>query len=212
MIKKTTNIVNTLKITTLIFDLNRTLVDFRRDKATDKLYQKEFGVDRKIFWSNTKKYYDKYGTGRAGIDYYIGGAIKNLHLEKRYLVRAKIIHEESFYVIKGIPELLKKLKKNYNILLFAGDGRESINFKIDNFGLRKYFDEIYTTCDEHVLKTDIRIYKRMIKKSSLNPKQCILIDDLEHHLMLAREVNINTILFKNSKQLKKDLKRFGVNA
>ena len=54
-------------------------------------------------------------------------------------------------------------------------------------------------------KPDIQIYKLLIKKLKLSPKEIIFIDDIQECLNPAQKLGMKTILYKNNKQLKKEL-------
>jgi HAD superfamily hydrolase (TIGR01509 family) len=198
------------KITTIIFDLNRTIVDYRRGKYADKIYLKNFGVDKHSFWDASKPYRKAYGEGRIHIDEFLTGTLKRLKLNRNLLKKIEVLHEKGFYAIQGMHEILRKLKKKYRLIMFAGDGYESVAFKLDDFGYRKYFDKIYATCDMGIVKEDIRIYKTLLKKEKTNPQECLFIDDMLSHIELARKCRMNVIQFKNARQLKKELVKFNI--
>ncbi len=53
-------------------------------------------------------------------------------------------------------------------------------------------------------------FKSVLKIIKADPKECIFIDDLEQNCKGAQAVKINSILFKNPIQLKKELEKFSI--
>jgi HAD superfamily hydrolase (TIGR01509 family) len=51
-------------------------------------------------------------------------------------------------------------------------------------------------------------YKELLREINLKPKEVIFIDDKEKYVEMARNLGINSILYKNPKQLERDLKNF----
>lgn len=190
-------------IKTIIFDLNRVLITFRE---TNEDYQKTFGITQKEFWKPAKEFFYNYCLGKTNLDYVFLNILEKNRLDKCKLLEAKILFEENLSQIPGMNNLLKSLKKNYSLILAAGDGKEFIEIKLKKFDLKKYFNEIYATCYMGLLKTDSNFYKNILNKSSLVPEETLFIDDLKPHLDAAKKLNISTLLFENLPKLKRDLK------
>jgi len=74
----------------------------------------------------------------------------------------------------------------------------------------KQFKIRLISCKEGLRKPDIRFYRLMIKRAKVSPETIVFIDDEEKMLIPAKKLGINTILFKNNKQLIKDLKKLEV--
>lgn len=64
-----------------------------------------------------------------------------------------------------------------------------------------YFDEIIVSCDVGMRKPNPRIYKLLIKKMKLVPSEIIFIDNQLWNINPAKKIGMQTILFKNNKQL-----------
>ena len=57
----------------------------------------------------------------------------------------------------------------------------------------------------------ILYYEYFVKKTGLDPNLCVFIDDYKKNIIAARKIGFKGILFKNLKQLKKELSAFSVN-
>lgn len=98
--------------------------------------------------------------------------------------------------------------KSYKIGLLSNTEVPSVKF----FYEQKYdmFDALVFSCKEGTRKPEKRIYEIALKKLQVEPKEAVFIDDDKRYTRGAEELGINTILFKNTKQLKKDLALLGV--
>lgn len=197
-------------IKTIIFDLNRVLITF---KDINKEYQEIFGITQKEFWKPMKNFFGNYTIGKTNLDQVLLNILEENKLDKSKLLEAKILHEKNFSQISGMNGLLKSLKRNYSLILAAGDGKESLEMKFKKFDLKPYFSHIYATCYMKIMKTNPDFYQKILYENNINSKETIFIDDRKSHLDVAEKLNINTILFENLPKLKRNLKeKFNIAA
>ncbi len=190
-------------IKTIIFDLNRVLITF---KDANKEYQKTFGINQAQFWKPVKEFFNDYSIGKTNLDQVLLNIMGKNKLDKSKLLEVKILHEKGLSQIPGMDNLLSSLKNNYSLILAAGEGKESLDIKLNKFNLNRYFSQIYATCYMELMKTDSNFYKEILYKSNLFPKETLFIDDQKPHLNAAKKLNINTLLFENLPKLKQNLK------
>ncbi len=109
---------------------------------------------------------------------------------------------------KELIKLIKILKKGYKIVLLADQFKDKSKIirKLSNGLFDKYFFSFEIKSTKHNKKPFIYLLKYL----NLNPQEIVFIDDSKHHIKTAKNMEINSILFKNNKQLIKDLKKFGV--
>lgn len=99
--------------------------------------------------------------------------------------------------------------------LMAALNNESLEineYRIARFELRRYFDVFLSSCYLRVRKPSPLIYRLALKITQRAPNECVLIDDRALNLECAHELGINTILYKDSGQLRDELARLGVVA
>ena len=72
--------------------------------------------------------------------------------------------------------------------------------------LYKNFDEIMVSCDVEIRKPNKKIYQLAVKKLNFSPKEILFIDNQKWNILPAKKLGMNTILFKNNKQLFSDEK------
>lgn len=73
-----------------------------------------------------------------------------------------------------------------------------------------HFDAAILSNKFGVRKPSRKIYRIVLKRLKFKPEEVIFIDNLKKNTEGAKGVGINAILFKNAKQLKKELKKLGV--
>jgi putative hydrolase of the HAD superfamily len=74
----------------------------------------------------------------------------------------------------------------------------------------KKFNVSVVSCDVGLKKPDPRIYKLTLKKLGLKAEECVFIDNKMENIRAARKLGMKGILFKNNRQLIKDLGKLGV--
>lgn len=101
-------------------------------------------------------------------------AEKNLH--------RSILTQEA---IPATEALIKALKDaNYKLYVLSNMSLEFIEF-LRKQPVYKHFDGEVVSCEEHVIKPDAEIYRRLVKKYNLNPSETIFIDDRKSNVDAA---------------------------
>lgn len=72
-------------------------------------------------------------------------------------------------------------------------------------GWYKPFDVVALSNEVGMKKPEKQIYRFALKKMGVKANESIFIDDIEKNLIVARKLGMKTILFKNNKQLRKEL-------
>lgn len=72
------------------------------------------------------------------------------------------------------------------------------------------FDVLVFSCMEGTAKPERKIYEIAIERLGTTPEQTVYIDDNPEFIKAAKQTRLNTILFQNIEQLKKELTQFGI--
>jgi len=105
--------------------------------------------------------------------------------------------------------LARSLRKNgYRIALLSNTEAPAMQF----FYQQRYniFDAAVFSCAEGTRKPERKIYELILKRLRSQPEQSILVDDKPEYVKGAKEVGINTILFKGVGQVKNELSQLSV--
>jgi len=105
--------------------------------------------------------------------------------------------------------LARSMRENgYKIALLSNTEMPAMQF----FYQQGYniFDVPVFSCEEGTAKPERKIYELVLEKLMVNPSQSVFIDDRADFINGAKEVGLNTILFRNAKQVKTELVRLSV--
>jgi len=169
-------------------------------------------ADVKGFWKGSiasKKLRIKFGTGLISVKEFVKKGAKLLNLtEKEFLKKYKKEYGK-IKLKKDVFKIYKKIKLDKYIL--------SDNNPIHHSFEKKKFNKIFKIAKKNFLSQEIgmrkntkKIFKFVLKEIGVKPKETIMIDNRPDCLSYAKKSGLNTILFKNSNQLKKDLKKFNI--
>ena len=136
---------------------------------------------------------------------------KNVKTSKRKLKKIIIkIYRQNFNQNKELFKKAFELKrKGYKIAVLSDQWHFSQEALMPK-KLYKKFDEVVVSCDVGMRKPNPKIYKLILKKLKISAKQALFIDNQEWNIKPAKKIGENTILFKNNKQLFKDLDKLGI--
>jgi putative hydrolase of the HAD superfamily len=76
--------------------------------------------------------------------------------------------------------------------------------------LYKKFDEVVVSCEVGMRKPNPKMYKLILKRLKISPKQTLFIDNQEWNTKPAKKLGEKVILYKNNKQLFKELNKLGI--
>lgn len=80
--------------------------------------------------------------------------------------------------------------------------------------LRKIGKDLFKEADKVFIdkrKKYLKSFREVLKEIKLSSSEVIFIDDKEEYISVANKIKINTILFKNAEQLRRDLRKYKVN-
>jgi len=172
----------------------------------------KFHLDWNDFEDRHELMLDAFETGRATLDDYLHRTI--FYHDRPF--SSDDFKAFMFAQSQPYPEplaLLGQIARSRRFLMASlnNESREINEYRIDKFALRDYFEAFFSSCYLGVRKPDPGIYKLALKITQQKPAECILIDDRGLNLEVAREVGIQTILFRNLAQLLNELAGFNIS-
>jgi putative hydrolase of the HAD superfamily len=99
-------------------------------------------------------------------------------------------------------EVLKELKKDYKLALFANIDKFSWEQLNQKFELEKHFDKVHLSFQTGILKNSEDSYKSLLKEFKLKEKDAIMIgDSIESDMKSAENSGIEGLLIdRNNKR------------
>lgn len=194
-------------IKTIIFDNNGVLTYSDKEKTINNFatyFKVENSLVRKVFDDFAKPLDD--GT-ISSYDFYnkIADYFK-LNFDHKTLTE---VHINSYQPKKGMRDLLKNLKKDYDIALLTnfGDAFDEANKKVWHYDSLFDNDKIFVSCKMKMKKPEKEIYQTCLDSLGLKPEEVLFVDDRELNLKAPQDMGMNVILFTDIEQLKKDLSK-----
>lgn len=197
-------------IKNIVFDMGGVLVQFKSKDLVKDLPISEEDKDLIVKYVFDSKYWALTDFGMPHVEafeYMKKDLPKRLH--EIALDRALNWYKPEF-LVEGMTELVKEIKDlGYNIYLLsnAGTNQESFWSKMP---CKQYFDGKLISADVKLWKPRPEIYQKFFDKFNLKPEECLFIDDLKDNVGTALLNGMDGIVFKNPKDLRVDLNKFGI--
>ena len=100
--------------------------------------------------------------------------------------------------VEGAKEFCKYVKeKGYGMYVLSNASDLFYEYFL-NFSPLEYFDGILVSCDVHMVKPDIRIYKHLLSKYNLTAEECLFIDDRKDNVEGARACGMQAVQFADN--------------
>lgn len=95
--------------------------------------------------------------------------------------------------------------QRYRLMTLNNESAELNSYRVALFGLRNIFTAFFTSCWMGALKPSRRIYERALGIAQAQAASSLFIDDRERNLETARQLGMQTILYRDPAQLERDL-------
>jgi putative hydrolase of the HAD superfamily len=198
-------------ITTIFFDIGGVFLTDGWGHDSRRAAAEKFGLD----WEEYSDRHEKVGhaieTNRMSLEQYLDRAIFYRPREfSREEFRAFIFAQsqpkpESIAIVAQLAG-----SKNYFLATINNEVLELNLYRLEHFGLRRYFPVFFSSCFLGLRKPDEAIYRLALQVTQQAPANCIFIDDREVNLECPRELGMNTVLFRDAAQLRSELTELGV--
>lgn len=198
-------------ITTIFFDIGGVLLTDGWGHDSRRAAAEQFGLDWDDYSDRHEKVAHAIETNRTTLERYLDRAI---------FYRPRPFTREAFrdYVFaQSQPkpdsiEVARQLAASHKYFMATINNEilELNLYRIERFGLRRYFSAFFSSCFLGLRKPDEAIYRTALQVTQRRPAECIFIDDREVNLECPREFGLATILFQDAAQLRQDLQQNGV--
>ena len=177
-----------------------------RRKLTSK-----FGLDFDDFEERHQLVNTPFETGRLDLEHYLDRTV--FYAERAFSKQA--VRDFMFAQSQPYPESLAVVERlakanEYFMAILNNESTELNQYRISQFGLRKYFVAFLSSCYLGVRKPDQAIYKLALEITQRAPEQCVFIDDRSLNVECARREGMRAIQFQNPTQLQAELQNMGI--
>lgn len=126
------------------------------------------------------------------------------NLPEHLISLLKDLYVDNCFVTNYMPpfpemyELVAQLKKNgYNIYLLSNATEQFHEYR-DSIPVMSLMDGVLISSDYKLLKPEKEIYEALFSKFSLDPSECIFIDDVEENIQGSIACGMDGIVFSPS--------------
>jgi putative hydrolase of the HAD superfamily len=198
-------------ITTIFFDIGGVLLTNGWGRDSRRAAAEKFKLDWDDFSDRHEKLAQALETNRLSLQDYLDRAV---FFRPREFTREEF-RSFMFAQSAAMPDSLTILdelakSKRYFMATVNNEMLELNSYRLEQFGLRKYFSAFFSSCYLRLWKPDEAIYRLVLQVTQRVPEECIFIDDREVNLECPRKLGMNAIRFENAKQLRAELNRAGV--
>ena len=179
-----------------IFDLDNTLYSGKTkvfeqvDKRMSKYISDKLNISVEEAKKVQKNYFHKYNTT-------LNGMIKNHKIDPDEFL--EFVHDINIDFLQKDPALGKEIEKldGKKIIFTNGSRKHAINVS-KQIGIEQLFDDIFDIVDaEFIPKPLLEPYKKLVKKHKIDPKLCVLVEDIARNLKPAYEMGMKTVWIEN---------------
>ena len=180
-----------------IFDLDNTLysgntkVFEQVDKKMTEYISKKLKVDKEEAKKIQKKYFYEYNTT-------LNGMIKNHKINANEFL--EFVHDINIDFLQKDLALAKEIEKLDGIkIIFTNGSRKHALNVTKRLGVDQLFDDIFDIVDcDFIPKPLVEPYKKLVKKHKIDPKLCVLVEDIARNLKPAYEMGMKTVWIENN--------------
>ena len=179
-----------------IFDLDNTLYSGKTkvfeqvDKRMSKYISNKLNISVEEAKIIQKNYFYEYNTT-------LNGMIKNHKIDPDEFL--DFVHDINIDFLQKDLALGKEIEKldGKKIIFTNGSRKHAINVTTQ-IGIDQLFDDIFDIVDaEFIPKPSMEPYKKLVKKHKIDPKLCVLVEDIARNLKPAYEMGMKTVWIEN---------------
>ena len=179
-----------------IFDLDNTLYSGKTkvfeqvDKRMSKYISDKLNISVEEAKKVQKNYFHKYNTT-------LNGMIKNHKIDPDEFL--EFVHDINIDFLQKDPALSEEIEKldGKKIIFTNGSRKHAINVS-KQIGIDQLFDDIFDIVDaDFIPKPLLKPYKKLVEKHKIDPKLCVLVEDIARNLKPAYEMGMKTVWIEN---------------
>ena len=199
------------EIRALFWDVGGVLLSNAWDHVERDLAIAHFQLDKNGFEARHKELVPAFEEGRLSLDDYLE---RSVFYQPRAFLREDL-KRFMFSLSKpkaAVLEIARGLSFKYFTATINNESRELNQYRIQTFGLANFCELFVSSCFVGLRKPDERIYRLAVDLIQHAPAECCFIDDRPGNIEAAAKAGMNTVLMRDSAQLRRDLQGLGVQA
>ena len=201
-------------IKAIIFDFGGVVYKERWDLVLQELRKIDKRITLESFKTVFHQRWDEYKVGLLEKTVFWSNVLSHLGLEnsENDILKISSIFSKIWATCeKSMIQIIKELKKNYLIFGLTNSCYENEERLVNDKKVLALFEKVYLSHREAKKKPDQEAYLNVLEENNLLAKECVFVDDKQQNIETAQILGMNSVLYKNPKQLKRELKKIGLN-
>jgi|ERR1039458_3419836 putative hydrolase of the HAD superfamily len=196
----------------ILFDIGGVLLTNSWDKNERAAALEHFHLDSAAFEARHPAPYDAWERGVLPMKAYLDAAV--------FYEPRSFTHDDFFAFMlslsmtqpDGALGILGEIAASDKCMLGAlnNEARETNEYRLEHFGLRRYFQVALSSCYLRLRKPEPAIYKRALDILGRPPERVLFIDDRVENVDGAAAVGLKAIRFEGAESLRRELVGLGV--
>jgi putative hydrolase of the HAD superfamily len=199
------------EITAIFWDVGGVLLSNAWDRSQRERALAQFKLDEVEFQDRHEMLVSSLERGKLGFDEYLDRTIFY-----RFRPFAREVFKDYVFSLsqpkRDSLALAEKLARTgrYFMGTINNESRDLNVYRIQTFGLREIFSVFVSSCFVGLRKPEEAIYRMALDTTQNSAENCCFIDDRELNLESARRLGMNTIEMQDVEQLRRDLRKLGI--
>lgn len=201
-------------IKAIIFDFGNVICHFTNQILVEKIAKISRKCEEEIFdliYRQTDVV-EKYESGLISSVEFYQKISKLCGINIPYFELKRIYSEDKFTPVKGMEELVKKLKRNYKIGLLSNTSEWDWDYMVKSAPYINGFESITKSYEARAMKPKIKIFEDAVVKLGLKPEECVFTDDVKEYVAAAKSFGLRAYVFTTTDKLMKDLEKLGLKS
>mgnify|MGYP001577199565 CR=1 FL=1 len=193
-------------IKAVIFDLGRVIVNVDRSKQFKELSKNSSKPAEFIeeYLGDFSPVVKAFGKGKLTPHHFYGKVSRELNLKMSF-DEFKENWCDIFTLNKDVANVIKKLKKNYRLVLLSNVDVWHWEYIKNKFKALDEFDDYTLSYKVGCMKPNPRIFLDALKKSKTSPWNCAYFDDINRFIYIGRLMGMRAFQYKTPEKMMNDL-------
>jgi putative hydrolase of the HAD superfamily len=199
------------EINSIFWDVGGVLLTNAWDRSQRERTLEQFKLDEAEFTDRHEMLVSSLERGKISFDEYLDRTIFYRprpfarEIFKDYVFSLSQPHHE----VLAVAEQLAKSGK-YFMATINNESKDLNQYRIQTFGLREIFSVFVSSCFVGLRKPEEAIYRLALEVTQKSAENCCFIDDRPLNLESARRLGMSTIEMHDVEQLRRELRKLGV--
>ncbi len=196
----------------ILFDVGGVLLTNGWDHRERAAAAVRFGLDAGELEVRNAKFYPAWESDQIDRNQYLDAAV---FYEPRSFSRDDFFDfmlAQSKLLEDGALEILAEISasKKYLIGALNNEARETNDFRLKEFGLRRYLRLTFSSCYVGLRKPDPAMYRRALDVLGSAPSRMLFIDDRQENVEGAAAAGMTAVRFRGAEALRAELEQLDV--